>query len=158
MRSSPWRRKDASAGTHWWAHKDVAAELQNVLVGRTGLDVDQQRAGDILGLSKSERQALRELEPGTFYGYGGAISRGVTLLRTGAVLTKHPEAGVIGTPAPPPPAALAELIAELRHLAPSPTDVMDMDQARAIIARLETTLNHRTPVVERIEVPVVERV
>jgi DNA helicase HerA-like ATPase len=42
-------------------HKDAAAEANNVIIGRTWLDADQARAGDALGLSKSDRLKLRDL-------------------------------------------------------------------------------------------------
>jgi DNA helicase HerA-like ATPase len=45
-------------------NKDAAAEANNVIIGRTWLDADQARAGDALGLSKSDRLKLRDLEPG----------------------------------------------------------------------------------------------
>lgn len=45
--------------------KDAAAELNNVLIGRTGLDVDMKRAGDALGLpTRSAGHTLRTLAPG----------------------------------------------------------------------------------------------
>lgn len=40
-------------------HKDAAAELRNVFIGATGLDLDQQRAADMLGFDKAQRLALR---------------------------------------------------------------------------------------------------
>jgi hypothetical protein len=97
-------------------HKDVAAELLNKLIGRTGLDVDVKRAGDELGMGKDERLTLRQLAPGTFYAYGPAIANEVTLVRTGSVQTSHPEAGKIGAPAPPAPKAIQKLLSELKDL------------------------------------------
>src|SRR5438874_1380127 len=44
--------------------KDVAAELNTKLIGRTGLDLDVKRAGDELGMDKERRQSLATLEPG----------------------------------------------------------------------------------------------
>jgi DNA helicase HerA-like ATPase len=49
-------------------HKDVAAELLNKLIGRTGLDVDVKRAAAELGLTAREAvSVLRDLQPGEFY-------------------------------------------------------------------------------------------
>lgn len=39
-------------------HKDAAAECNNVFIGRTWLDVDQQRAAQLLGISNTDRPAL----------------------------------------------------------------------------------------------------
>lgn len=97
-------------------HKDAAAELLNVLIGRTGLDVDAKRAGDILGFEKAQRNTLRDLEPGSWYAFGPAIAREVTLVRTGDVQTTHPEPGKIGNVAPPAPAAVQKLLAQMQDL------------------------------------------
>jgi DNA helicase HerA-like ATPase len=59
-------------------HKDAAAELNNKLIGRTGLDIDMDRAAKELGFDKEKRQTLSRLEPGQFYAYGPAISSEVT--------------------------------------------------------------------------------
>lgn len=83
-------------------HKDCAAELLNKLIGRTGLDVDVQRAGDELGMTKRDAlAALRDLEPGEFYGFGPALSRGVEKFRVGEVVTTHPKSGERLMQAPP---------------------------------------------------------
>lgn len=97
-------------------NKDAAAECNNVLIGRTGLDVDMKRAGEILGFAgKGEMLTLRELEPGEFYAYGPALSRKVEKVKVDAVVTSHPKAGFRSLSASPPPApeeirkALSEL-------------------------------------------------
>jgi hypothetical protein len=62
-------------------HKDVAAELLNKLVGRTGLDVDVRRAGDELGMTaRDAMSSLRDLQPGEFFAFGPALTRTVTKL------------------------------------------------------------------------------
>lgn len=97
-------------------HKDCAAELLNKLIGRTGLDVDVQRAADELGFA-SKRDAvdkLRNMEPGEFYAYGPALSRAVTLTTIGPVVTTHPETGHRTLTAPPPPSP--KLLAQLAKL------------------------------------------
>ncbi len=98
-------------------HKDAAAELLNKLIGRTGLDVDLKRAGDELGFDKETRQSLRDLEPGEFYAFGPAISRSVLKVRGGPILTTHPQPGKIAPPAPPPPAAVQKMVAQMLDLA-----------------------------------------
>lgn len=84
-------------------HKDVAAELLNKLIGRTGLDVDVQRAADELGMARATAlAALRDLAPGQFYAFGPALARGVELTAIGPVQTTHPKTGARGLVAPPP--------------------------------------------------------
>lgn len=93
-------------------HKDVAAELLNKLIGRTGLDVDVQRAADELGMTRAAAtEALRNLEPGEFFAFGPALSRTVERTRIGEVATTHPQTGHRALTAPPPPskAVLAQL-------------------------------------------------
>src|SRR5260370_36381188 len=49
-------------------HKDAAAECNNKLIGRTGLDVDMRRAGEELGFStKDQSLALRNLAAGEIF-------------------------------------------------------------------------------------------
>jgi hypothetical protein len=93
-------------------HKDVAAELLNKIIMRTGLDVDVQRAADELGMARAgAAQTLRELEPGEAFAFGPALCRGVERTRIGPVATSHPKTGQRGMQAPPPPskAVLAKL-------------------------------------------------
>lgn len=93
-------------------HKDVAAELLNKVIMRTGLDVDVQRAADELGMpARAATVTLRELEPGEAFVFGPALTRGVERTRIGPVLTSHPKTGQRGMVAPPPPskAVLAKL-------------------------------------------------
>jgi hypothetical protein len=93
-------------------HKDVAAELLNKVIMRTGLDVDVQRAADELGMARAGAMTtLRELEPGEAFVFGPALSRGVERTRIGPVLTSHPKTGQRGMVAPPPAskAVLAKL-------------------------------------------------
>ncbi len=97
-------------------HKDVAAELLNKMIGRTGLDIDVKRAGDELGMGKDERNGLKTLAPGEFYVYGPAIANSVQIVRTGDVMTSHPEAGKVGTAPPPPSAKVKSMLAKLADL------------------------------------------
>ncbi|NQV08912.1 DUF87 domain-containing protein [Candidatus Woesearchaeota archaeon] len=84
-------------------HKDTAAELNNKLIGRTGLDVDMKRASEELGFaSKSQMLELRTLKAGEFFAFGPAISDTIKKVKIGRVKTSHPEVGggVIVKPAP----------------------------------------------------------
>ncbi len=74
-------------------HKDAAAECNNKLIGRTGLDIDMKRATEELGFtSKDQYLSLRKLDPGEFFVYGPAISNEVIKAKVGEVLTTHPRA------------------------------------------------------------------
>jgi hypothetical protein len=118
-------------------HKDAAAECNNKLIGRTGLDVDVKRAGDELGFTKERWRELRELEPGRFFGFGPAISRQVVALGIGPVQTTHPEAGSRIAAAPPPPAR-EKIRALLPRLADLPAEA-EQRQKTADDLRREVT-------------------
>lgn len=103
-------------------HKDVAAELLNVFVGRTGLDVDVRRSDDALGLDRGGWAELKVLRPGDFFAVGPAVgSDGVAGVRAGAVETRHPEPGGLEVSAgsvPPPPEELRATLDALAALEP----------------------------------------
>lgn len=75
-------------------HKDSIADARNVFIGGTTLDIDQERAGDMLGMNKKDSVGLRDLAPGEFYCYGPATgARGVFKFQSNPVKTTHPKAG-----------------------------------------------------------------
>ena len=98
--------------------KDSAAELHNKLIGMAVLDTDVKRAADDLGMSPREAMPiLRSLEPGEFFSFGPALTRTVTKIKVGRVVTTHPEAGTGATLAPPPPSAkIKAILAKLTDL------------------------------------------
>jgi hypothetical protein len=67
--------------------KNVAAEASNFLMGRTFLDIDMQRAADLLGMERRQAEQIRDLERGQFLALGPAVSRRPQLIRIGAVET-----------------------------------------------------------------------
>jgi hypothetical protein len=76
-------------------HKDTAAELKNVLIGGTTIDIDLKRANDSLGFATKEKMyELRKLDPGEFFAFGPAISKEVISVKIGEVQTTHPDATV----------------------------------------------------------------
>lgn len=120
-------------------HKDVAAELLNKMIGRTGLDVDLARAADELGMSKADARAkLQPMDPGTFFVYGPALSRAVTLTRIGAVRTTHPQPGQRMAAAPPPASkALLATLAKIEGLQREAVqEVRTVDELKAEVAKL----------------------
>ncbi len=99
-------------------HKDAAAECNNKLIGRTGLDIDRKRAAEELGFtSKEATLALRQLEPGEFFAFGPAISPEVTKVQIGSVTTNHPKAGdrMLAEPTPPT-AKIKSILSKLADL------------------------------------------
>lgn len=124
-------------------HKDCAAELLNKLIGRTGLDVDVQRAADELGMTRKDAtEALRNLLPGDFYVFGPALSRIVQHTRIGSVVTTHPQTGHRKLVAPPPPspkvlAQLAKLEGIQREVE---TEAKTVEDLRAEVTNLRRKL------------------
>jgi hypothetical protein len=89
--------------------KDAAAEMLNVGIGGTFIDIDRKRAADALGVygaADTHRffDEIRLLERGSFYFLGPAISTERIMVQVGSVETTHPEAGSSKHAAEPPPA------------------------------------------------------
>lgn len=76
-------------------HKDAAAEANYYLVGRTSLDIDMNRAADILGLvTKEDKLSLRTLPPGTFYFFDPRGDSGIIKVKVAKTQTTHPKVGI----------------------------------------------------------------
>lgn len=88
--------------------KDAAAELLNVMIGMTFIDIDRERAAECLGVSHGEKHKFNDeiklLTEGKFFCLGRAICKERTLIKVGGVETTHPEAGGGKFSAEPPPA------------------------------------------------------
>lgn len=118
-----------------------ASDLQNVLIGYTGLDTDIRRAGDILGFDKEQREGLKRLDPGEFFAFGPAISREVTKVRSGEIQTHHPEPGEIRAPTAPPRGRLQELVAQLEGIeGRAAEEEQEVENLRSEVARLRREL------------------
>lgn len=92
-----------------------ASDLQNILVGYTGLDTDVKRAGEILGFDKDQREELKRLEF-EFFAFGPALSREVIRVKSGPIQTHHPKPGELRAPTPPARGKLLELVAQLEAI------------------------------------------
>lgn len=135
--------------------KDAAAELQNVLVGQTFIDIDRERAAGALGIPRGQLskfyEQIKTMPPGRFYGFGRAISTEPVLIRVGPVQTSHPEPGSSPHGAAPPPAPAA-----IRHLLPQLADLPRVaaaearteEELRGEIGRLRRELEARPKVAE----------
>lgn len=99
-------------------HKDAVAEMNNKLIGRTGLDIDRKRAAEELGFTtKEDSLSLRSMSPGEFFAFGPAISESVTKVQIGAVETSHPKAGDrILTNTTPPTDKIKAILGKLADL------------------------------------------
>lgn len=129
--------------------KDAAAEMLNVAIGGTFIDIDRKRAADALGVYGHDTvnaffDEIRLLERGNFYFLGPAISDQRILVKIGAVETTHPEAGSSKHAAEPPPTPdkikamlpkLADLPKEAEEKAKSIADLQK--QVRELKAELK---------------------
>ncbi len=95
--------------------KNVAAEASNFLMGRTFLDIDMQRAADLLGMDRKQAERIRDLERGHFLGLGPAISRRPVSVKIGNVQSgkKTNATGLMPLPEAPSEGMEALLHAEL---------------------------------------------
>lgn len=101
--------------------KSGAADLLNVMIGPTFMDIDLERAHKALGLVRSERAAFDEqmktIHSGNFWALGRALSKKRILVTVGKVQTSHPKPGVAHVGAPPPaPEKIKSLLPKLADL------------------------------------------
>lgn len=102
--------------------KDAAAEMLNVMIGGTFIDIDRKRAADALGVYGTDQHKffdeIKLLERGSFYSLGPAISDERILVKVGPVESSHPEAGSSkhASEPPPVPEEIAKLLPKLADL------------------------------------------
>src|SRR5437764_14649963 len=134
-------------------HKDAVAEMNNKLIGRTGLDIDRKRAAEELGFTtKEDAISLRNLAPGEFFAFGPAISEAVEKVTVGPVTTSHPKAGArIITKVTPPTAKIRQIIAKLADL---PQEAEQEAQNVETLKAENTSLKRRLSQLERQPQPV----
>lgn len=126
--------------------KDSIADVRNYFIGGTTLDIDQQRAGDILGMSKSEQVALRDLDPGTFFAFGPAIEgKGVIQFTSAKVQTTHPKAGQRASLIVPKASTqISDIVKQFGDLpAAAEEEVKTLDAMKKEIADLRRQLRER---------------
>ncbi len=124
-------------------HKDAAAECGNVCIGRTTLDLDRARAGDVFGMTKQERRVFGQLKPGEWFAIGSAFDRPSDVIRFHAdkVKTTHPKSGERGQlKVPQPSKAIQSVAKELADMATKEGEVYDIDTARLEINNLRMKL------------------
>lgn len=123
-------------------HKDAAAECNNKMIGRTGLDIDMKRASEELGFtSKEQTQSLRRLKPGDFYVFGPALSEEVVSITIGPVNTSHARSGAV-IKITPPTEAIKKVLGQLGDLPEeAKKEAQTMDELRAEIKSLTIKLS-----------------
>jgi hypothetical protein len=124
-------------------HKDAAAELNNVAIGRTSLDVDSKRALDLLGMSANQKLELRNLEPGEFLMFGPACDwNDVKKFTSGTPKSTHPKAGKRHEVQPPQAStAIRKVLSEFADLPEvAAAEIRDVAAAKKRIAELEREL------------------
>jgi hypothetical protein len=142
-------------------HKDAAAECNNKLIGRTGLDVDMKRAADELGFtSREQTYSLRQLEPGEFYAFGPAISLEVQKLKVGSVHTSHPKAGArINTNVAPPTDKIKKILGKLADLPQEAVqEAKTAAELKEQVKQLKRELTSRPKAVENVVQTKIERI
>lgn len=122
--------------------KDVAAEANNVLVGRMALDIDQKRGAAALGIpAKEAADTLRSLKPGHFFAFGPALSDEIVEVHVGDVKTSHPKAGQRASPPPPPRERVKKILGQLADLPKEAAEeTKTIEEARGRIKVLEREL------------------
>jgi energy-coupling factor transporter ATP-binding protein EcfA2 len=100
--------------------KNVAAEASNFLMGRTFLDIDMARAGDLLGIDRAGTEMFRELPRGSFMALGPALSRRPLKINVGTVVTRPLGTTPKLTPPPSDQASRAAVLAPVERAPPRP--------------------------------------
>ena len=145
--------------------KDAIADARNVFIGGTTLDIDQRRAGDILGMSKAESVTLRDLEPGTFFTFGPAVEgKGIMQFTSNKVQTTHPKAGqrssIVVPKASTQIAGIVEQFGDLPAIAEEEVKTVEaltkenVSLKRQLRERPTQVPSQVTTKIERIEVPI----
>ena len=143
--------------------KDSIADARNIFIGGTNLDIDQERAGDMLGMSKKQSVALRDLTAGEFYCFGPAFTgKGVFRFCAGQVETTHPKAGQrLNVAVPKASTQIAKIAAQFGDLPKEvEAEVKTLETLQNEVTRLNRELQARPrqivpeSVEVRVEVPV----
>lgn len=124
--------------------KNATADILNKIIGLTGQDIDQKRAGAELGFTnKSDIISLRKLSPGEFYGFGAAISNEVIKFKISKTITTHNEAGNYKRVAPPTPNAIKKILGKLTNIPEeAERELTTKEELNAEIKRLKHELKN----------------
>lgn len=129
-------------------HKNVAAEVNNVFIGRTWLDTDQSRAGKMLGLSSSGALILRDFKTREFQAFGPALEEnGVIHFRVADCQTTIPKPGDHAALVPPKASHVVTEIAEKLKDLPqqAEAEIKTLADAQAKVRELQRQLKTAAP-------------
>jgi hypothetical protein len=143
--------------------KNVAAECQNVLVGRT-TQVDQARAADVLNITgKASRdefaRTVGRMPTGTFFAYGMAFHQPEPTQFAVARPLTMPEAGSKRLIVPPPPSAIQAMLPKLADLpAEAEAKAKTVDDLKKEIVELNRKLKVTPSIAPEREQMLLERI
>ena len=135
--------------------KNVAAEASNFLMGRTFLDIDMQRAADLLGMERRQAEQIRDLERGQFLALGPAVARRPHLIRIGAVETGGRGAAPSLAPLPTRDAGNAQalLFDRLEETPPPPPAPPPPEPVEHLLARIDEADTDAAPATPEPDAP-----
>lgn len=121
-------------------NKSASSTANNYLLGRTTQDTDRKRVAQDLGLEKTDRDGLRNLDEGQFWAVGPAFShKDCRKIRVARAETTHPEPGTAMPPPPPASRRIRTLIG--REFSDLPKRAQEeaktLAEAHAAVGRLE---------------------
>lgn len=132
-------------------HKDAVAEANNVMIGRTILDIDMARASEILGFTeKRDKLSLRDLKAGEFYVFGTAFNFiGIQKVKIAKVETTHPKVGMMSSiKISPPSEKIKSILSKLSDLPrEAEKEIKDRSELIKKINELESKLRFSQKVV-----------
>jgi hypothetical protein len=126
-------------------HKN-AADVNNVFIGRTYLDVDQKRAARELGMTPKDAIILRDCKRQEFYAFGADVNfTGVAQLRVEDCQTTMPKPGDRAALTPPKASSVVVQIAEkLKDIpAQAEAEIRTFEDAKKEIVKLKRELHAR---------------
>lgn len=135
----------------------VRSDAHNVLIGINTLDLDIKRAAETIGWDhRKASDRLPLLKPGEFVAVGPAFSFSPTIVKVGAVVTRHGGAAPV---IEPPPAntspaagvALSDLEKETAERAAAPVEAIRIGSRRVIIPEGHLKLGRRVFTEEQVE-------
>lgn len=138
-------------------HKDAAAEANNVMIGRTILDIDQKRAADILGFSdKKMARELRNLDDGEFWVFGPAIDNEVEKEFVSLAKTTHPKRGqLLANNISKPTERIKSLLSKISDLPEeAKKELKDLNDYKSEIVRLKNEITNMKKNVNKPEIDI----
>lgn len=123
--------------------KNAISEAHNMMIGKSILDIDVNRAMRYLGFEKRSEERIRHLKRGHFWTFGPAFSDEVIDILVGDTVTNTPKLGSCTTAPPPPSKDIQRILGQLSDL---PEEAEKKEQTekelRAEIAELKRAIKH----------------